>query len=346
MTSGAAHGQWLTRGRDGRLSLYAPTEGGLLRWTETAAGGPSWNGPHFVAVAGLTHLRVVQGADSYVHFLGRRKRTDANGVVGVDIVHAIQYQTGLAFTDWRSLGNPHKDRNQGAHVAPPSGAVAKDGTVYVFVRGAHGGLMMRREGAGGKWQPWQDLQGMGLDPRPAPVALDDGRIEVVAAAETGVFVWGQTQAGGDFAQPRGFALRPAPGTVTALETFPGRPTFFWTDAVGGAPAAWRAGGWPLPLTGAAADGGYAALRATVDGYECVVLACRDRAGDAVVGLGGLENEANGFWWYPLEQPCLGTPALSLDGRGRVVVALIGPDGAPLVARQQGAGLSLSGWQRL
>jgi hypothetical protein len=55
IASGAAHGDWLTRGKDGRLTLYAPTDGGLLRWTETTVGGPEWSGPHFVPVAGLTH---------------------------------------------------------------------------------------------------------------------------------------------------------------------------------------------------------------------------------------------------------------------------------------------------
>src|SRR4051812_35086995 len=77
--SGAPHGDWLTLGRDGRLSLYAPTEGGLLRWTENTVAGSDWSGPHLVPAAGLTHLTVVQGADSYVHFLGRRERTGADG---------------------------------------------------------------------------------------------------------------------------------------------------------------------------------------------------------------------------------------------------------------------------
>ncbi|MFC5238799.1 hypothetical protein [Streptomyces atrovirens] len=347
VASGAARGDWLTRGKDGRLTLYAPTDGGLLRWTETTVGGPEWSGPHFVPVAGLTHLTVVQGANTYVHFLGRRERTGADGKRNVDIVHAVQYQTGLAFSDWRSLGNPHKEPEQSGPPAAPVGAVAQDGTVHVFLRGAHGGLMLRREAPNGKWRAWEDLRGGGIDARPAAVALADGRIEVCAAAETGALVWRQSEPGGDFAGPRGFSLRPAPGTVAALETGPGRATFFWTDAESGGAAAWRAGDWPVALGGTPAERPYAVLRTSLDGYDCVVLAYRDQDGAAVLGMGGTENEAAGFWWYALAESCQGAPALGRDGRGRVVMALIGTDGRPRVARQEdGDGLALTRWDTL
>ncbi|MGW0814436.1 hypothetical protein ACWD00_14470 [Streptomyces viridiviolaceus] len=346
-TAGSAHGDWLTLGRDGRLSLYVPTDGGLLRWTETTVGGPAWSGPHFVAVAGLTHLTVTQGADTYVHFLGRRERERADGALGVDVVHAIQYQTGLAVTEWRSLGNPHRDREQGRELGAPVGAVAADGTVHVFVRNAGGGLALRRESPTGKWRAWEDLQGSGIDAAPAPIALAGGRLEVCAAAASGMFVWRQTEPGGDFDGPRGFALRPAPGTVTALETGPDRATFFWTDADSGGAAAWRAGDWPAALGGSPAEHPYASLRTAVDGYDCVVLAYRDRDGSVVLGMGGTENEAGGFWWYALAESCQGVPALARDGHGRVVMALVGPDGAPKVARQEdGAGLTLARWHTL
>ncbi|MFE7210653.1 hypothetical protein ACFU93_11815 [Streptomyces sp. NPDC057611] len=347
VASGAAHGTWLTRGKDGRLSLYAPTEGGLLRWTEAVVGGPEWTGPYFVAVAGLTHLTVVQGTDTYVHFLGRRERTGADGSCDVDIVHAVQYQTGLAFTDWRSLGNPQRGREQGARLGPPVGAIAPDGTVHVFVRGAQGGLMLRREAPNGKWRAWEDLRGAGVDVLPAPVALASGRIEVCVAAETGVLVWRQLEPGGDFTGPRGFSLSPVPGTVAALETGPDRPTFLWADAVSGGAAAWRAGGSPVALSGSASQGPYATLRTSLDGHDWVLVAHRAPEGSAVLGLGATENEANGFWWYDLAEACQGAPVLARDGHGRVVMALIDPDGVPKVARQEaGAGLSLAHWHRL
>ncbi|MEU6085337.1 hypothetical protein ABZ865_00760 [Streptomyces sp. NPDC047085] len=342
VVSGAVHGKWLTLGKDGRLTLYATTDGGLLRWTETSAGGPEWSGPHFVAVPGLSHLTVVQGADGYVHFLGRRERRGADGSRSVDVVHAIQYQTGLAVTDWRSLGTPHPDGEPGR----PVGAVAPDGTVHVFVRGAHGGLMLRREAPNGKWRAWEDLRGGGVAELPVPVVLASGRVEVCAAAETGVLIWRQSAPGGDFAGPRGFALRAAAGTVAGVETAPDRATFLWTDADSGVATAWRIGGWPSALGGSPAERPYAVLRTAVDGYDCLVLAYRDHDGSAVLGMGGTENEEGGFWWYQLDESCQGSPALARDGHGRVVLALIGPDGVPKVARQEeGGGLSLARWHR-
>ncbi|MBA2947663.1 hypothetical protein H1D24_18075 [Streptomyces sp. PSKA28] len=347
IASGTAHGNWLTLGKDGRLTLYAPTDGGLLRWSETAVGGPAWSGPHFVSVADLTDLTVAQGANGYVHFLGRRQRTGSDGSPSVDIVHAIQYQTGRAVTEWRSIGNPHSDHDQGRALGVPIGTIATDGTVHVFVRSASRGLMLRREAPNGKWKAWEDLLGSGIDELPAAVALAGGRVEVCAAAETGVLVWRQAEAGGGFAAPRGFSLRPVQGTVAALETGPDRATYFWTDAADGGTAAWRPGGWPVALGGSPAERPYAVLRTALDGYDCVVLASRGQDGTAVLGLGGTENETNGFWWYALAEHCQGAPALARDGLGRVVMALIDPEGVPRVARQEdGAGLALTRWQRL
>lgn len=341
----AAHGDWLTLGRDGRLSLYAVTDGGLLRWTETAVGGPSWSGPHFVAVDALTHLTVAQGANRYVHFFARRDRKGAAGQRVVDIAHAIQYQTGLAFTDWFGIGNPHyKHWEQGWEIGPPAAAVARDGTVHVFVRNAQGGLSLRRENPDGKWKLWENLGGVGLDVRARPVALDSGRLEVCSAAESGLFVWRQSAPGKDFEQPSGFALNLVPGTAAALETGPDRVTYLWADAGLGGTAAWRQGGWPMPLGGGPTHGGYAVLRAPVDGYDCTVVACRGDDGSVLLGMGGTESEQAGFWWQSLDEPCQGAPALARDGHGRIVMVLIDPRGFPKVARQEsGSGLALSTW---
>ncbi|BFO16450.1 hypothetical protein SHKM778_28380 [Streptomyces sp. KM77-8] len=162
-----------------------------------------------------------------------------------------------------------------------------------------------------------------------------------------MLVWSQPAPGEDFTGPRGFSLRPAPGTVAALETAPGRATFFWTDAGSGGAAAWRAGDWPVSLDGTPAERPYAVLRTSLDGYDCVVLACRDKDGAAVLGMGATENESAGFWWYALAESCQGSPALARDGRGRVVMALIGTDGRPRVARQEdGDGLTLTRWDLL
>jgi hypothetical protein len=346
---GAAHGDWLTLGKDGRLTLYAPAEGGLVRWTETTAGGPSWSGPHFHPVEGLTHLTVVQGADGYVHFLGRRERVISTGERAVEILHAIQYQTGRPLSEWRSIGNPHyKHWEQGLGIGQPTGAVALDGTLHVFVRSSGGGLAMRREDANGKWRLWEPLrQGGGVDALPAAIALSSGRIEVCAAADAGLSVWRQPQPGADFDGPHTVALRPRRGTVAALETGPDRATFFWVDEETGGGAAWRPGGWPAPLGGVPSTHPYALLRTTVDGYDYVIGAHRGPEDQLVLGAGVTENEAQGFWWYALPERCTGSPAVAHDGTGRAVMALVDPDGRPRVARQEaGGGLGFAHWDAL
>ncbi|MGW0606646.1 hypothetical protein [Streptomyces sp. NPDC002640] len=345
----AAFGDWLTLGKDGRLSLYAPVDDGLVRWTETAVGGPDWSGPHLHPVEGMTHLTVAQGADGYVHLLGRRERVVSTGERGVEILHAIQYQTGRALTDWRSIGNPHyKHWEQGLGIGQPTGVVARDGTLHVLVRSSGGGLALRREDANGKWRLWESLrQGGGVDAMPATVALSSGRVEVGAVTDTGLAVWRQTRPGGDFEGPHTVPLHPRRGTVAALETGPDRATFFWADPATGGGTAWRPGGWPVPLGGSVPEHPYALLRTTLDGYDYVVVAHRDADGHVVLGVGATENEAHGFWWYVLPERCLGSPALAHDGEGRAVMALVGPDGRPRVARQEpGGGLTFARWDTL
>lgn len=71
VAEGCLDGRWLVLGKDGRLTAYARSRAGLLRWTETRPGGPHWSEPDLIPVPDLTDLSVTQGADTYVHFLGR-----------------------------------------------------------------------------------------------------------------------------------------------------------------------------------------------------------------------------------------------------------------------------------
>ncbi|MFJ5302345.1 hypothetical protein [Streptomyces sp. NPDC088350] len=344
--TGTASGPWLVHGRDGRLSAYAPTRGGLLRWTETDPGGSGWSGPDFFAVADLTHLAVVQGVDAYVHFLGRRERRRADGSADVEVVHAIQYQSGRPVTEWRSLGNPHREPERARRLGVPAGAVDAGGDLYVFARNAGGGLMMRREGRGGKWEPWADLKGTDVQDGVTATATSDGRIEVFAPAGESVLHWAQPEPG---AVPRrSYDIRPGalPGSAAALETAPGRLTHVWTDPTGSGLLCHRPGGWPVALGGTPGEGGNAVLRTVLDGYDCTVIAHRGASGEVLVGVCGTESEASGLWWSGTARSCLGTPALAHDARGRVVLAVFDAEGALYVGRQTPEpGLVFSDWAR-
>jgi hypothetical protein len=344
--TGTASGAWLVRGKDGRLTAYAPCRGGLLRWTETLPGRPGWSGPDFFPVADLTHLAVVQGADTYVHFLGRRQRRRGDGPPAVDVVHAIQYQTGRPVTEWRSLGNPHPEPDKAVRFGVPAGAVDTAGTVHVFAPNAGGGLMMRREGRGGGWEPWADLRGTDVRDGLAAAATSTGHIEVFAAAEGVALHWAQPEPGTVPQRAADVRPGPLPGTVTAVETSPGRLTCFWTDPGGSGLVCHRNGGWPMPLGGDPSDGAHAVLRTAIDGYDCTVIAHRGTTGAVLLGVCGTEAEQSGVWWTDTGRDCLGDPALALDAHGRVVLAAFDAQGALWTARQAPEpGLVLGDWVR-
>lgn len=239
--TGTAAGTWLVRGADGRLTAYAPRQGGLLRWTETTAGGDGWTGPDALAADGLTHLSVAQGADAFVHFLGRREQPCADGGVAVDVVYALQYQTGRPLTDWVSVGNPHVDPERARRIGAPVVAVDASGRVQVFVRSADGGVMVRCEGRGGKWEAWRDLRGRGVRDGLAAVVSPAGRLELLAPAETSALHWIQAEAGGVLRRSLDVRPAPVPGSVAAVATAPDRLTYLWTDAAGSGLVAHRRG---------------------------------------------------------------------------------------------------------
>ncbi|WP_330454452.1 MULTISPECIES: hypothetical protein [unclassified Streptomyces] len=343
-------GRWLVRGKDGRLTAYARNEDGLLRWTEERPGGPGWEGPEFFPVPALTHLGLAQGADGYVHFVGRRVRDGADGTPRVDLVHAIQYQTGRPVTAWRTLGNPYKDGDErAARIGPPAAGVARSGRVHVFVRNANGGMMMRREGTNGKWEAWKDLKGTLGKETMAVMVTEAGRFELLVPGTDKAMRWAQSEPGAPFLKGDNLNVRIAGGAVTVLETASDRTTYYWTDAAEGTLVANRLDTDTPPITigDTPAEGPVAALRAELDDYDCTVLAHRVRDGRVLLAACGTENEAGGLWWAATGERTAAPPALALDGLGRVVLAVIGERGGLYVSRQNSEpGLALGPARRV
>lgn len=339
-------GRWLVRGKDGRLTAYARNEDGVLRWTEERPGGPRWQGPEFFPVADLNHLSVAQGADGYVHFVGRRSVSGEEGPQ-VDLVYAVQYQTGRPVTAWRSLGNPYKDAERAARIGPPAAGVASSGAVHVFVRNANGGMMLRREGKNGKWEGWKDLRGtLGKETMAVAVA-GSGRFELLVPGAGKAMRWAQSEPGGAFEKLPNLNVKIAGGAVSVLETAPDRNTYYWTDAATGTLTANRLDTPAVTIGDTPAEGPVAALRAELDGYDCTVLAHRDRDGRVMLAACGTENESGGLWWAATGERTATAPALALDANGRVVLAVIGVRGGLYVARQNDEpGLALGPAQRV
>ncbi|MET7321845.1 hypothetical protein [Streptomyces sp. NPDC005549] len=342
----AATGSWLLRGNDDRLSVYALVEGGVHRWTESAVGRGRFSGPDFFPVEGLTCLAVAQGANRYAHFLGRRERPGGGGPKA-DLVYAVQYQTGRTLGDWRSLGNPFRDPGEAASLGAPTAAVDGQGTVHVFVSGGPGGVMLRREAKSGAWEAWKDLRGGAVAGGLSAKANSAGLVELLAPGHRSVMHWVQTDPGTDLRRAQDLTPAPVPGSAALLETSPGVFTAYWSEQSGTGVYAQRPGEWAFPVGGAPGEGPHATLRAAVDGYDCTVLAHQGRTGTAMLGVCGTGAESGGLWWTDTGLACAGTPALALDGQGRVVMAMVAADGAVLVNRQRPEpGLTLSDWERL
>ncbi|GGX61062.1 hypothetical protein [Streptomyces hiroshimensis] len=357
---------WLLRGSDGRLTAYAPAEGGVVRWTETRPGGPEWTGPELLAVPGLEpFLSIAQGAQGYVHLVGLRRR-ELEGGTETDIVYATQFQSGRPPTNWRSLGSPHgQDRQRSEQIGAPTAAVDSAG-LHVFVRNAGGGVCGRRQDARGIWGPWADMKGSHVLDGLTAAATPAGRIELLGPASEFVLRWRQEQPGGPVRRVRNVPAKPGACSATAGVTGDDRVTHFWRDAADGSlqtllpePVAGEAGADAVtdtdtgaePATvsvGGTGSGPVAVLHAVLDGHACTVLAQRAASGLPAVAVCPSGDEALAAQWSETGEEFSGAPGLALDAAGRVTVAVLGMDGHLRVARQRGdaAGLALGPWQRV
>ncbi|MFZ3560463.1 hypothetical protein [Streptomyces sp. BH055] len=344
-----ADGKWLTRGADGRLTLFALSSDGLLRWTESRPGGPDWQEPQvFPVPPGLGHLSITQGANGYLHFLGRRVREHGDGRATTDLMYSMQYQSGRPLNDWRALSNPYKETDQRhPRIGHPIGAVDSAGTLHVFARNAGRGLHLRYEDTGGNWKAWQDLRGSALHDGLAVGVTSKGRIGVLAPSDKPVHHWQQTAVGGQFERRDDIHVTMVPGTGTALETSEDQLTFYVGDAYAHGLLAIRPDGTIVQIGGAPGGGRVHALRTLIDGQDCTVLVHRGMNDRPIFGAFVTNAEEWGVQWAEVGRPCLGDPTVTLDAYGRIVLAIIDTDGTPQTARQTSPdGLQLGQWRRV
>ncbi|MFI9719991.1 hypothetical protein ACIHFE_10085 [Streptomyces sp. NPDC052396] len=352
---------WLMRGKDGRLTAYAPVEDGLLRWTETRPGGPEWSAPEHLAVPGLEpYLSISQTPKGYVYLTGVRTRTTDDGRTITEVVYATQFQSGRAPTPWRSIGTPYgQDWDRAAKIGAPTTVV--DGTgLWVFIRNAGGGVCGRRQDAKGVWGPWTDMKGYQLLDTLSAAATGDGRVELLALSSEMVQFWRQDEPGGDLRRVRNIPAKPLACSSTLADAGDGRVVCYWRDAAESAlivhtpdPAVpadeeQRPGPAPLGSLAAGGTGPVAVLRTPIDGQDCTVLAQRSAAGLPAVAAyptGELPTLAG---WSETGEECVGAPALALDANGLIVLAALAPDGGLRVARQQPdePGLAMGAWARV
>ncbi|CAM5369715.1 hypothetical protein [Streptomyces abikoensis] len=344
---------WLLRGSDGRLTAYAPAEGGVVRWTETRPGGPGWTGPELLPMPGLEpFLSIAQGPKGYVHLVGVRRR-EVEEHTETDVVYATQFQSGRPPTNWRSLGSPHgQDWQRSAQIGAPAAAVDAAG-LHVFVRNSGGGVCGRRQDARGIWGPWADMKGSHVLDALTAVATPSGRVELTAPAAEFVLRWRQEQPGGPVRRVLNVPAKPAAGSSASGATGEDRVTHFWRDAADGQlqtllPESGADDEPSVTSVGGTGSGPVAVLHAVLDGHDCTVLAQRTASGLPAVAVCPSGDETLPAQWSETGEEFTGAPALAVDGNGRVTVAVLGTDGHLRVARQRSdePGLALGPWQRV
>ncbi|WP_079403695.1 hypothetical protein [Streptomyces sp. 3211] len=355
---GSAARGWLRLGRDGRLTAYASCAEGLVRWTESAPGSDLWQGPELFPVEGWAgRFTLAQDSNGFVWFAGTRYRDGAPG--GRELVITTQYQTGRPLADWRAVGNPFPDRKQDdgePQPAPADPVVLPDGTgaLHVVTTRFGAGVRGRTRHADGIWGNWADFQGKWVRGAVVPLVTAQGRAEFLAPFRGGASYWGQEVAGGEFKWLGRIEADAVEGTYSSFETGRGTGTYFWRHPADGGVVAYRpqapAGAAPafMSLGGAGGAGPVGVARTRIDGYDCTVLLQRGAQGYPEIAAYPTEGEQYGAWWAPVGNRCAGLPAISLDARGSVTIAMIDLDGGLLIARQDPTdpGLAFGPWHRV
>ncbi|WP_369249831.1 hypothetical protein [Streptomyces sp. R41] len=335
------NGDWLIRGRDGRLSVYLLSEAAVRCRAERGPGGP-WDPPRTVGGDQRLHpvLAVGQGPDGYAHLVSWRPTVrDESG-----LVHSTHFRPRLAALDWNPIGHP--DRT-GGRTGSPAVAVDAQGRAHVFVRNKGGGVSMVAQKEKGGWDPWRDLKGREVQEDLAAVTGESGRVELYAAVPGGILHWRQEEPGAQPVLEEALETPIRPGTLRALATSPESTTVFFTDEAGDL-CAWRPGGKPVPVLASAGPGPVSAIRCELDGYDCTLLAQRSASGRVVFAAYPTEQESAGAWWAESgpQLPADARVSLAEDEDGRVVAASLSPGSGELLLtrRKDEPGLALEAWR--
>ncbi|MFH9734082.1 hypothetical protein [Streptomyces sp. NPDC017260] len=337
------NGEWLIRGRDGRLSVYLMTRDAVLCRAEQVPGGP-WDAPRRIGGDQRLHPApapaIGQGADSYAHLVAWRPTAPGES----DLVHSTHFRPLLAALDWSPFGHPN---GKGDRTGKPAVAVDLQGRAHIFVRNGGGGLSMRAQKEKGGWGPWRDFKGAELQEAPVAVAGRDGRMEAYAAGSGEILHWRQEAPGSAIRLVETVAAEARPGTLRALATSGENTTLFYTD-VSGHLSAWRPGTEPVALLPAAGPGRVAAVRCDLDGHDCTLLAQCSSSGRVAFAAYPSEQESAGAWWTESgpQLPADVEVSMTLDADNRVVAAVLSPSTGQLLLtrRKDEPGLALTAWQ--
>ncbi|MFJ4326297.1 hypothetical protein ACIP3A_24670 [Streptomyces tricolor] len=337
------NGDWLLRGRDGRLSVYQLSGDAVLCRAERGPGGP-WSAPRRMGGEQKLHpvLAVGQGADSYAHLVSWRPTVKGES----GLVHSTHFRPHLAALDWNPVGHPNK---KGDRTGTPAVAVDAQGRAHIFVRNKGGGVSMLAQKEKGGWDPWRDLKGKEVQDGLAAVTGESGRVELYVAVPQGLVHWRQEEPGAQPVLQEALDTPVRPGTLRALATSPDRTTLFYTDTSGDL-CAWRPGNKPVTVLPAAGSGPVSAVRCDLDGHDCTLLVQRSASRRVAFAAYPTELESAGAWWTESgpELPLDALVSLTTDAAGRVVAATLSPSTGRLLLtrRKDEPGLALEAWREV
>ncbi len=242
------NGDWLIRGRDGRLTVYLPSGDAVLCRAERGPAGPWEDAPRTVGGSQRLHpgAALGQGVDGYAHLAAWRPTVAGES----GLVHSTHFRPGLAALDWVPIGHPDQ---KGDRTGTPAVAVDGAGRGYVFVRNKGGGVSLRNQKVKGGWGGWLDLGGHDVEGEPTAVAGESGLVEAYACVPGGILRWRQEGDGKKPVQADGVDAPARPGTLRALATSAEHITLFFTNLSGDL-CAWRPGGKPVTLLASAGPG--------------------------------------------------------------------------------------------
>jgi hypothetical protein len=337
------NGDWLLRGRDGRLSVYQLSGDAVLCRAEREPGGP-WTAPRRVGGDQKLHpvLAIGQGADGYAHLVSWRPTVKGES----GLVHSTHFRPRLAALDWSPVGHPRK---KGDRTGTPAVAVDAEGRAHVFVPDGRGGVRLLAQKEKGGWEAWRDLEGEGVRDGLAAVTGESGRVELYAAGSGGILHWRQEKPGAEPVLTQALRTPVRPGTLHALATSSESTTLYYTDTSGDL-CAWRPGDEPAVLLPAAGSGPVSAVRCDLDGHDCTLLAQRSASGRVAFAAYPTEEESAGAWWTESgpRLPVDATVSLATDADGRVAAATLSPSTGQLLLtrRKDEPGLALEAWRQV
>ncbi|GAA2151170.1 PIG-L family deacetylase [Kitasatospora kazusensis] len=334
---------WLVRAADGRLSLYAVLAGRVVGWQERTAGKDDWTGPTLIDAGRdggwmLPVVNAVAGRDGRVHLVTLRRTEVSGGEARLEVVRAVREAGAADFGKWQPLGGPDTGEREQHEIGVPTAAADGDGRLHVFVRNYDQGLSAVVEDASGEWGDWTSLGGTELQDGPTAFGRTDGRVEVYAADKHGVQGWRQASPGADLKSVASVpATGPvASGRVTVVEAEDGAIALFYRQADTAVVRAVRQqkpdGDWseqPVDLAGGDGVGPVATLwRLGKDVGDALSV----RLGTDLAAHGLVGRDGSAQWPALGDVTVLRSASLALSQDGTPVVAVLGADGHPRVAR--------------